>query len=72
MNFHLVPDDSFEEMSSDKQVVLKFTNEYDARESLNEIRVPPCMKARVVAILVVSGLPVQSLGLNVCKTVFEL
>jgi len=39
--FHLVPKDSFEEMSSDKQVVLKLTNEYVARKALNEIRALP-------------------------------
>jgi len=41
VNFHLVPKDSFEEMSSDKQVVLKLTNEYVARKALNEIRALP-------------------------------
>ena len=41
VNYHIVPKDSFEEMSSDKQVVLKLTNGYDVRKALNEIRALP-------------------------------
>jgi len=41
VNYHIVPKDSFEEMSSDKQVVLKLANGYDARKARNEIRTLP-------------------------------
>ena len=44
-------------MSSDKQVVLKFTNEHEARKALNEIRALPSTKASVVAILVCAFCP---------------
>ena len=54
------------------QVVLKFTNEHEARKALDEIRTLPSTKASVVAILAVCVLSVRSQGLNVCKLGIEM